>query len=204
MSLFHESVYFKVIKITQQFLNKDFVCVAFTRFSHFRGAIFITVSWRKGFDGAETVYSLTRTLVTSVASVPRESWNDSEKELSIRRTCRELACLRDLDSGECGAFSRSLFFAQCPLATAEHILGQRNIYTSSMSAEDTSQSVIFEKINRKFRRPLAFRRKLCYHYCSIRAQTKKLFKSISNSQISLSFLFIWNWNDTPVHSRSSS
>ena len=72
MSLFHESVYFKVIKITQQFLNNDFVCVAFTRFSHFRGAIFITVSWRKGFDGAETVYSLTRTLVTSVASVPRE------------------------------------------------------------------------------------------------------------------------------------
>ena len=44
MSLFHESVYFKVIKITQEFLNKDFVCVAFTRFSHFRGAIFINVS----------------------------------------------------------------------------------------------------------------------------------------------------------------
>ena len=44
MSLFHEGVYFKVIKITEEFLNKDFVCVSFTSFSHFRGAIFITVS----------------------------------------------------------------------------------------------------------------------------------------------------------------
>lgn len=117
MSLFHESVYFKVIKITQQFLNKDFVCVAFTRFSHFRGAIFITVSWRKGFDGAETVCSLTRTLVTSVASVPRESWNDSEKELSIRRTCRELACLRDLAVVESVARFPAHFF--CAVSTSD-------------------------------------------------------------------------------------
>ena len=34
---------------------------------------------------------------------------------------------------------------------------------------------------------------------SIRAQTKKLFKSISNSHISLSFSLIWNWNDKYVH-----
>ena len=33
----------------------------------------------------------------------------------------------------------------------------------------------------------------------IRAQTKKSFKSISNSHISLSFLLIWNWNDKYVH-----
>ena len=38
---------------------------------------------------------------------------------------------------------------------------------------------------------LAFRQKLCYHYL-VRAQTKKIFKSISNSHISLSFLLIWN------------
>ena len=31
-----------------------------------------------------------------------------------------------------------------------------------------------------------------------RAQTQKLFKSISNSLISLSFLLIWNWNDKNV------
>ena len=31
------------------------------------------------------------------------------------------------------------------------------------------------------------------------AQTQKLFKSISNSQISLSFLLIWNWNNKNVH-----
>ena len=30
---------------------------------------------------------------------------------------------------------------------------------------------------------------------SIRAQTKKFFKCISNSHIFISFLFIWNWND---------
>ena len=33
----------------------------------------------------------------------------------------------------------------------------------------------------------------------ILAQTKKLFKAISNSHISLSFLLIWNWNDKYVH-----
>ena len=38
----------------------------------------------------------------------------------------------------------------------------------------------------------------------IRAQTKKLFKSISNSHISLSFLLIWNWNDKYVHTLRSS
>ena len=35
------------------------------------------------------------------------------------------------------------------------------------------------------------RQKLC-HYYQIRAQTKKFVKCISNSRISISFLFIWN------------
>ena len=42
------------------------------------------------------------------------------------------------------------------------------------------------------------RQKLCHHY-QIRVQTKKLVKCISNSRISISFLFIWNWNDKFVH-----
>ena len=33
----------------------------------------------------------------------------------------------------------------------------------------------------------------------IRAETKKFFKGISNSHISISFLFIWNWNGKYVH-----
>ena len=42
------------------------------------------------------------------------------------------------------------------------------------------------------------RQKLC-HYYQVRAQTKKFVKCISNSRISISFLFIWNWNDKFVH-----
>ena len=37
------------------------------------------------------------------------------------------------------------------------------------------------------------------HY-QVRAETKKFSKCISNSHISISFLFIWNWNDKYVHS----
>ena len=37
-----------------------------------------------------------------------------------------------------------------------------------------------------------------------RAQTKNLFKCISNLYISISFLFIWNWNDNYVHTGSRS
>ena len=33
----------------------------------------------------------------------------------------------------------------------------------------------------------------------IKAQTKSLFKCISNSHISASFIFIWNWNEKYVH-----
>ena len=52
---------------------------------------------------------------------------------------------------------------------------------------------------------LAFRQKLCHKVTQIRAQTKKVFKRISNSHISISFSFIWNWNDinTFIHSHSS-
>ena len=42
------------------------------------------------------------------------------------------------------------------------------------------------------------RQKLCHHY-QIRAQTKKFVKCISNSRISISFLFIWNWKDKFVY-----
>ena len=42
------------------------------------------------------------------------------------------------------------------------------------------------------------RQKWCHHY-QIRVQTKKLVKCISNSHISISFLFIWNWNDKFVY-----
>ena len=35
------------------------------------------------------------------------------------------------------------------------------------------------------------RQKLCHHY-QVRAETKKFSKCISNSHISISFLFIWN------------
>ena len=38
----------------------------------------------------------------------------------------------------------------------------------------------------------------------VRAQKKILFKSISNSHISVSFLLIWNWNDKCVHKLRSS
>ena len=43
------------------------------------------------------------------------------------------------------------------------------------------------------------RQKLCHHY-QVRAETKKFSKCISNSHNSISFLFIWNWNDKYVHS----
>ena len=43
------------------------------------------------------------------------------------------------------------------------------------------------------------RQKFCHHY-QVRAETKKFSKFISNSHISISFLFIWNWNDKYVHS----
>ena len=43
------------------------------------------------------------------------------------------------------------------------------------------------------------RQKLCHHN-QVRAETKKFSKCISNSHISISFLFIWNWNDKYVHS----
>ena len=42
------------------------------------------------------------------------------------------------------------------------------------------------------------RQKLCHHY-QIRAQTKTFVKCISNSRISISFLFIWNWKDKFVY-----
>ena len=43
------------------------------------------------------------------------------------------------------------------------------------------------------------RQKFCHHY-QVRAETKKFSKCISNSHISISFLFIWNWNDKYIHS----
>ena len=43
------------------------------------------------------------------------------------------------------------------------------------------------------------RQKLCHHY-QVRAETKRFSKCISKSHISISFLFIWNWNDKYVHS----
>ena len=43
------------------------------------------------------------------------------------------------------------------------------------------------------------RQKLCHHY-QVKVETKKFSKCISNSHISISFLFIWNWNDKYVHS----
>ena len=43
------------------------------------------------------------------------------------------------------------------------------------------------------------RQKLCHHY-QVKVDTKKFSKCISNSHISISFLFIWNWNDKYVHS----
>ena len=46
---------------------------------------------------------------------------------------------------------------------------------------------------------LAFRQKLCYHYLIRLGRKHKLFKSIWNSHISLSFLLIWDWNDKNVY-----
>ena len=43
------------------------------------------------------------------------------------------------------------------------------------------------------------RQKLC-HYYQVGASTKKFSKCISNSHTSISFLFIWNWNDKYIHS----
>ena len=46
------------------------------------------------------------------------------------------------------------------------------------------------------------RQKLCYHF--LERQQKGFLKSISNSHIILSFLFIWNWNDKYVHALPNS
>ena len=43
------------------------------------------------------------------------------------------------------------------------------------------------------------RQKLCHHY-QVKVETKKFSNCISNSHISISFLFIWNWNVKYVHS----
>ena len=43
------------------------------------------------------------------------------------------------------------------------------------------------------------RQKLCHHY-QVKAKTKKISRCISNSHISISSLFIWNWNAKYVHS----
>ena len=53
---------------------------------------------------------------------------------------------------------------------------------------------------------LAFRQKVCYHYLAVRAQTKNYSNPfrIRMIFISPSFLLIWNWNDTYVHTLRSS
>ena len=83
------------------------------------------------------------------------------------RTWPNLACSRLSDSwGDSPVFSRFIFVFSLSLLSGPNYLRAWN-----------SLGLI--------------RQKLCHHY-QVRAETKKFFKGISNSHISISFLFIWN------------
>ena len=91
------------------------------------------------------------------------------------RTWPNFACSRLSDSwGDSPVFSRFIFVLALSQFSAPNYLGAWN-------------------------RLGLIRQKLCHHY-QVRAETKKFSKCISNSHISISFLFIWNWNDKYVHS----
>ena len=91
------------------------------------------------------------------------------------RTRPNLACSWPSDSwGDSQVFSRFIFvFSLSPFSGPNYLRGWNSLGL--------------------------IRQKLCHHY-QVRAETKKFSKCISNSHISISFLFIWNWNDKYVHS----
>ena len=83
------------------------------------------------------------------------------------RTWPNLACSRLSDSwGDSPVFSRFIFVFALSQFSGPSYLGAWN-------------------------RLGIIRQKLCHHY-QVRAETKKFSKCISNSHISISFLFIWN------------
>ena len=91
------------------------------------------------------------------------------------RTWPNLACSRFSDSwGDSPVFSRLIFVFSLSQFSGPNYL-------------------------RALNRLGLIRQKYCHHY-QVRAETKKFSKCISNSHISISFLFIWNWNDKYVHS----
>ena len=91
------------------------------------------------------------------------------------RTWPNLACSRLSDSwGDFPVFSRFIFVFALSQFSGPSYLGAWN-------------------------RLGLIRHKLSHHY-QVRAETKKFSKCISNSHISISILFIWNWNDEYVHS----
>ena len=99
----------------------------------------------------------------------------SLKSIPFFWTWPNLACSRLSDSwGDFPVFSRFIFVFALSQFTRPNYLGAWN-------------------------RLGLIRQKFCYHY-EVRAETKKISKCISNSHISISFLFIWNWNDKYVHS----
>ena len=90
------------------------------------------------------------------------------------RTWPNLACSRLSDSRGDSVFSRFIFVFSLSQFSGPNYLGAWN-------------------------RLGLIRQKLCHHY-QVRAETKTFSKCISNTHISISFLFIWNWNDKYVHS----
>ena len=83
------------------------------------------------------------------------------------RTWHNLACSRLSDSwGDSPVFSRFIFVFALSQFSGPNYLGAWN-------------------------RLGLIRQKLCHHY-QVRVETKKFSKCISNSHISISFLFIWN------------
>ena len=91
------------------------------------------------------------------------------------RTWPNLACSRFSDSwGDSPVFSRFIFVFSLSQFSGPNYL-------------------------RALNRLGLIRQKFCHHY-QVRAETKKFSKCISNSHISISFLFIWNWNDKYIHS----
>ena len=92
-------------------------------------------------------------------------------------------------------YSWGFFVGVCrPVLKSWHYFRPKICHFTDLFSDQTS------KIHTCFQVPdLAFRQKLCHHYLDSVCKQKKLFKCISNSHISTSFLFFWNWNNKYAH-----
>ena len=75
------------------------------------------------------------------------------------------------------------------------------IRTMFFHIKHIAHSVLLEYFLPLYFRVFAFSIQLTQlsHHYQVRAETKKFSKCVSNSHISISFLFIWNRNDKYVH-----